>query len=163
MKIAIFPGSFDPFTLGHLDLLKIAVTLFDKVIVAVGYNHQKRGFLPVKQRIRLIENSITGLRDSGYDIEVTAYTGLTADFCKTSGARFIVRGVRNAIDFETEATIARANSQIFQGLETILLPANGAHIHISSTVVRDITINGGDPTPLLPQNIDIKEYMTDEE
>lgn len=162
MKIALFPGSFDPFTLGHYDLLKIASRIFDKVIIAVGYNHQKRGFLSIENRLRLINDAIAPLLAEGADIEVTSYTGLTADFCKKVGAGFIVRGVRNSIDFDTEATIARTNAKILPGLETIILPSCGEHIHISSTVVRDITINGGDPSDLLPGKIDIKQYLNND-
>jgi pantetheine-phosphate adenylyltransferase len=162
MKIALFPGSFDPFTLGHYDLLKIATRIFDKVIVAVGYNHQKRGFLTIENRLRLINDAIAPLKAEGADIEVASYSGLTADFCRKTGASFIVRGVRNSIDFDAEATIARTNSKLLAGLETIILPSCGEHIHISSTVVRDITINGGDPSDLLPENIDIKQYLNND-
>lgn len=161
MRIALFPGSFDPFTLGHYDLLKTAVNIFDKVIVAVGYNHQKKGFISIENRLRLIKDAISPLLAQGADIEVVSYSGLTADFCKKTGANFIVRGVRNSIDFDTEATIARANYHLLPGLETIILPSRGDLIHISSTVVRDITINGGDPSGLMPQNIDINDYLND--
>ena len=135
-RTAIFPGSFDPFTLGHMDVLQSALNLFDRIYVAVGYNHLKRGFLSPQTRVRLINDAVRPLVDAGADIEVLSYTGLTVDLCREKGADFIVRGLRTTTDFELESVIA-----------------------ISSTVVRDVIVNGGDAAPFLPSNIDINKYI----
>ena len=101
-RTAIFPGSFDPFTLGHMDVLQSALNLFDRIYVAVGYNHLKRGFLSPQTRVRLINDAVRPLVDAGADIEVLSYTGLTVDLCREKGADFIVRGLRTTTDFELE-------------------------------------------------------------
>ena len=159
MRIAIFPGSFDPFTLGHLDVLKSAIKLFDKIIIAVGYNHQKKGFMPNDARIALIKDAISDLKNCGTELEVTSYSGLTAEFCRQSHAEFIIRGLRTTTDFEMEYVIAQANKKIYPDIVTVFIPASHQYSFISSTVVRDIIINGGDASEFLPEGINIKKYI----
>ena len=159
MRIAIFPGSFDPFTLGHLDVLKSAIKLFDKIIIAVGYNHQKKGFMPNDARIALIKDAISDLKNCETELEVTSYSGLTAEFCRQSHAEFIIRGLRTTTDFEMEYVIAQANKKIYPDIVTVFIPASHQYSFISSTVVRDIIINGGDASEFLPEGINIKKYI----
>ncbi len=158
-RTAVFPGSFDPFTIGHLDVLKAALKIFDKVIVAVGYNHTKKGFMDPAARVRLIEDTIKTLKDTGAEIEVTAYTGLTVDFCIKAGAGFIVRGLRSASDLDSESVIAQANELMKPEVSTVFIPAKASTSFISSTVVRDVFINGGDTSPFMPENIKIENYI----
>lgn len=159
MRTAIFPGSFDPFTLGHLDVLNSAIKLFDKIIIAVGYNHQKKGFLSTEDRIDLIKSSISDLKDCGTILEVTSYTGLTVEFCRQSKAEFIIRGLRTTTDFEMESVIAQANKKMYPDIVTVFIPASHQFSFISSTVVRDIIINGGDASAFLPKGVNIKNYI----
>ncbi len=158
-KSAIFPGSFDPFTLGHMDVLQSALNLFDTIVVAVGYNHLKHGFFPPETRVRLINDAIKPLIEAGADIEVTSYTGLTVDLCRERNSRFIIRGLRTTTDFELESVIAQANRKMSPETVTVFIPASHTYSFISSTVVRDVLINGGDASPFLPSNINIKEYI----
>lgn len=159
MRTAIFPGSFDPFTIGHKDVLCSALAMFDKVIVAVGYNSTKRGFLSPEQRVEIIEDSIADLKANGSNIEVISYTGLTIDACKKENAQFIVRGVRTTADFEMESVIAQANKKMAPKITTVFVTASHEYSFVSSTIVRDIVINGGDAKDFLAENIDIKKYL----
>lgn len=156
---AIFPGSFDPFTIGHLNVLESSLRLFDKITVAVGYNHLKKGFMTPEHRIEYIRECIAPLVQRGYDIDVVSYTGLTVSFCKSRGIGFIVRGVRTGIDFETESSIANANSKIGPDIQTIFIPASPELSFVSSTAARDIIINGGDASAFLPSCTDISKYI----
>ncbi len=158
-RTAVFPGSFDPFTIGHFDVLKSALKIFDKVIVAVGYNHTKKDFLEPSVRVQLIEDVVKPLKDAGENIEVTSYTGLTADFCIKKGAGFIVRGLRSATDLESESVIAQANDLLQPMVTTVFIPARPHTSFISSTVVRDIFINGGDTSKFMPEGIHIDKYI----
>lgn len=155
MKVALFPGSFDPFTLGHLDVLRSALKLFDKVIVAVGYNSSKSGFFSPEQRVEIIKEATAGLEN----VEVSSYTGLTVDFCKEVGAGCIVRGLRTTTDFELESVIAQANRNMAPEILSLFIPAGHEFSFISSTVVRDVLINGGNAKCFLPDNIDITKYL----
>ncbi|MBO6068577.1 MAG: pantetheine-phosphate adenylyltransferase [Bacteroidales bacterium] len=155
MKTALFPGSFDPFTLGHLDVLQSALKLFDKVIVAVGYNYNKKGFFPLDIRVEIIKDAIKGLDN----VEVRAFDGLTVDFCKKVGANCIIRGIRTTTDFELESVIAQANKQMAPEISSVFIPSSHDYSFISSTVVRDVLINGGDARCFLPKNVDITKYL----
>lgn len=159
MRIAFFPGSFDPFTIGHKDVLCSALAMFDKVIVAVGYNSTKKGFLSPEQRVEIIEDSVADLKANGSNIEVISYTGLTIDACKGHNARFIVRGVRTTADFEMESVIAQANRKLAPQITTVFVTASNEYSYISSTIVRDIVINGGDAKDFMSENVDIKKYL----
>ncbi len=158
---AIFPGSFDPFTIGHLDVLESSLKLFDKVTVAVGYNHLKKGFMTPEHRTEYIMDCIAPLIRRGYDIDVVSYTGLTVNFCKSKGIKFIIRGVRTGLDYETESAIANANGRIAPDIQTIFIPAAPELSFVSSTVARDIIINGGDASLFLPSGTDISKYIPD--
>ena len=155
MRTAIFPGSFDPFTLGHLDVLKSALQLFDKVIVAVGYNSGKSGFFPPEIRVEIIKQAIAGLEN----VEVCAYEGMTISFAKQKGASCIVRGLRTTTDFELESVIAQANKKMAPGIQSIFIPSSHEYSFISSTVVRDVLVNGGDSSQFLPKNVDINYFL----
>ena len=155
MRTALFPGSFDPFTLGHLDILRSALQLFDKIIVAVGYNCTKKGFFPPDIRMQIIKDAIAGLEN----VEVCSYSGLTIDFCKQIGANCIIRGLRTTTDFEMESVIAQANRKMAPEILSIFIPAGHEYSFISSTVVRDVLNNGGSARCFLPSNVDIDHYL----
>ena len=148
-KKALFPGSFDPFTAGHLNILNRALTMFDEVVVAVGINQDKRGFFTNEQKIDIIKQ-ITGGMDR---IEIIAYDGLTVNICRELGIKHIVRGVRNMIDFDTERSIADANRRLAPEIETIIIPTAQEFAHISSSAVRDLISHGGDTSLFMPEGI----------
>ncbi len=149
MKIAVFPGSFDPITKGHVDIVKRAVPLFDKIIVAMGINSEKKYFFDQKTRLQFLRKTFENFEK----IEVDTYSNLTAFYCKEKGAHFLLRGLRNAIDFSYENTIANLNSTIGQNLETVFLMADAQYSCYSSTVVREIIKGGGDATIFLPASV----------
>ena len=155
MRTALFPGSFDPFTLGHMDILRSALTLFYKVIVAVGYNSAKSGFFTPDLRVQIIRDAVAGMDN----VEVCSYTGLTVDFCKEKGAGWIIRGLRTPTDFEMESVIAQANRKMAPEILSIFIPAGHEYSFISSTVVRDVLNNGGSARCFLPTNVDIDHYL----
>ena len=146
---ALFPGSFDPFTAGHLNILKRALTMFDNVVVAVGINQDKRGFFDMDKRLDIIRQATAGI--SG--VSVIQYDNLTVDTCRALGIRHIVRGVRNMIDFKTERSIADANRRIAPEIETIIIPTAQEYAHISSSAVRDILKHGGDYSAFIPEGV----------
>ena len=144
-KKGLFPGSFDPFTRGHDDIVKRALGLFDEVIIAVGYNESKKGWLTPEERVR----TISKLYADEPRITVESYTGLTVDFAREHGVTAIIRGVRTTADFEYEMQIAVVNRQL-AGIKTILLPASPQLSSISSSVVRELAHFGRDVSSLLP-------------
>ena len=148
-RIALFPGSFDPFTAGHLNILKRALTMFDKVVVAVGINQDKPGFFDMDKRLEIIRQATGGM--SG--VSVVQYDNLTIDACRERGIHHIVRGVRNMIDFETERSIADANRRLAPEIETIIIPTAQEFAHISSSAVRDILRHGGDYSSFIPEGV----------
>ena len=151
MKIAVFPGSFDPITLGHEDIIKRGSTLFDKIIVAIGVNGEKKYMFPLEERKRFIEEAFK----NEPNIEVVTYEGLTIDFCKKVGAKFILRGLRNPADFEFEKAIAHTNRKLSM-IETVCLLTAANTSYISSSIVRDVLRNGGDYTKLVPDSVRVK-------
>lgn len=151
-RTALFPGSFDPFTAGHLNILKRALTMFDEVVVAVGINQDKRGFLSNGKRLEIIRLAIAGMDN----VRVIEYDNLTIDTCKSLGIKHIVRGVRNMLDFETERSIADANRRLAPEIETIIIPTAQEFAHISSTAVRDIIKHNGDASAFLPDNVKLQ-------
>lgn len=155
MKTAIFPGSFDPFTLGHLDVLQSSLKLFDKIIIAVGTNVLKKSLFTVEERISMIE-SATGKTDN---VDICSYKGLTVDLCRDLNVYFIVRGLRTTTDFEMESVVAQANSRMEPEIITVFIPSSPSCSFISSTVVRDVLLNGGDASAFLPSEIDIERYL----
>ena len=157
-RIGIFPGSFDPFTRGHEAIVGEALRLFDKVVILIGYNSEKRGLLSVEARKALIER----VYDNEPRVEVTTYTTLTGDEAKRVGATTMIRSVRSSADFEYERTLARANRYVYPELQTILLLAPAEVEHISSSLVRELHAFGHDTKGLLPEGIELKEYLTQE-
>ena len=143
--LALFPGSFDPFTLGHADIVRRALGLFDEVIIGIGYNEQKASQLSVRERVEAIGK----LYKDEPHVRVESYTGLTADFAKASGATAIVRGVRTATDFEYELQMADVNRRL-TGIETVLLPASPELASLSSSLVRELQHFGHDVSEYLP-------------
>ena len=148
-KVAMFPGSFDPFTAGHLNILKRALTMFDEVVVAVGVNSDKRGFFSNEKKLEIIRQATSGMEG----VSVIEYGKLTIDACRERGIHHIVRGVRNMIDFETERSIADANRKLAPEIETIIIPTAQEYAHISSTAVRDLLKHGGDTSLFLPPTV----------
>ncbi len=148
-RIAIFPGSFDPFTNGHYDVVQRGTVLFDKVIIAIGNNSSKQRSFEVKKMVEIIKEVFAG----NDKVEVTDFKGLTADFAKEVGANFLLRGLRNTTDFEYENTIAQANRHINKNLETVFLITSPALAAISSTIIREIYRFGGDVSEFIPFEI----------
>ena len=139
-RIALFPGSFDPFTIGHIALIRKALPLFDRIIIAVGINTGKHCFQPLDERIAVIRRAISDMPH----VEVDSYSCLTTDFCKQKGARFILRGVRDNSDFEYERKIADINRIVAPDIETVILLADPQSATISSTMVRELAAFGQD-------------------
>ena len=148
-RIALFPGSFDPFTIGHYDIVERALPMFDKIIIAIGFNSDKEGFFKLDDRIAWIKTAFKHEEK----VEVLSYEGLTVDFCHKVGAEFILRGLRTASDFEYERAIAQMNRKLHPDLESIFLLTAPEHTPISSTIVRDIIRHGGDATEFLPKGV----------
>ena len=148
---ALFPGSFDPFTAGHLNILKRALTMFDNVVVAVGINQDKRGFFDMEKRLDIIRQATSTLDG----VSIIQYDNLTIDTCRALGIRHIIRGVRNMIDFETERSIADANRRLAPEIETIIIPTAQEYAHISSSAVRDILKHGGDYSAFIPEGVQL--------
>lgn len=152
MKIALFPGSFDPFTRGHEAIVRQALTLFDKVVVAIGENVGKNSLLSTEERIKLIEQ----LYADNERVEAIAYSTLTGDAARAVGASAIIRGVRNTIDFEYERTLAQTNKRLFPEIETILLLTPADLADVSSSAVRELMAFGHDVSDMLPEGIDLQ-------
>ena len=152
MNIALFPGSFDPFTRGHEAIVRQALTLFDKVVVAIGENIGKSSLLSTEERIKLIER----LYANDERVETIAYSTLTGEAARAVGASAIIRGVRNTIDFEYERTLAQTNKRLFPEIETILLLTPADLADISSSAVRELLAFGHDVSEMLPEGIDLQ-------
>lgn len=151
MNICVFPGSFDPITAGHVDIVKRALPLFDKVIIAIGVNSQKNSLFPMETRVEWIRNVFA----DEPKVTIDSFDKLTADFCKKVGAKWILRGLRNAADFDYEKTISQLNYIVGDKVETMFLISQPQFSHISSTIVREIIKGGGDASPFLPEEIKI--------
>ncbi|MDB5021981.1 MAG: Phosphopantetheine adenylyltransferase [Pedobacter sp.] len=147
MKTALFPGSFDPITIAHVDILKRSIPLFDRVVLGIGLNSSKQGFLSIETR----EAIVRSVFKSYPNVEIALYEGLTVDFCKTIGASYMIRGIRSVADFEYERAIAQINQTMMPNVETIFILSKPEYSAISSTIVRDILRNHGDVSPFLPK------------
>ncbi len=150
MKIAVFPGSFDPVTLGHVDIITRGASLFDELIIAVGTNALKTYRFTAAQRVAFLEEAFSELKN----VKVTHYTGLTVDYCKTIGAHYILRGLRNPADFQFEESIAQANKKM-TGIDTAFLLTAPEYSFISSSIVRDVMKNGGDYSAFVPKGVSL--------
>ncbi|MCX6231617.1 MAG: pantetheine-phosphate adenylyltransferase [Bacteroidetes bacterium] len=149
MKIAVFPGSFDPITIGHESILKRAVPLFDKLIVAVGKNAEKHSYFPLEKRIAWIKEVFKDYPS----ITVEEYSGLTIDFCKKVAAQYILRGLRTSADFEFERRVGQINKQMHPEIENVFLLSLPEHNSLSSSIIRDIVSNGGDASQFVPKAV----------
>lgn len=148
MRRAIFPGSFDPLTLGHFDIIMRGITLFDELIIAIGINAEKQYMFTLEQRMQFITAAFV----NEPKVSVLTYEGLTVDFCKKMDANFILRGLRNPGDFEFEKAIAHTNRKLTE-IETVFLLTSSGKSYISSSIVRDVIRNGGDYTGLVPDTV----------
>ena len=148
MKKAVFPGSFDPITLGHVDLIYRGLEIFDEIIIAIGVNADKKQLFSLEDKIQQIKNTFK----NEPRIKVTSYKGLTVDFCKSVNSKYMLRGLRNSSDFNYEQSIAQTNSSL-SSIESVFLISSPQLIHISSTIVRDIIRNGGDYKSLVPESV----------
>jgi pantetheine-phosphate adenylyltransferase len=148
-RICLFPGTFDPVTLGHVDIIQRAIPLFDKIVVGVGINASKSPMFSPEQRLQWIDEIFKGQPI----VEGAVYEGLTINFCQKIGAKFILRGIRYVSDFEYEKTIADANRTMDPSIETIFLTGEPKYTSVASTIVRDIIRNAGDASPFLPDAV----------
>lgn len=149
MNIAIYPGSFDPFTNGHLDIIKNGAEIFDKVIIAVSHNINKSSFLPIETRINLINQSVSNIKN----VEIDFYQGLTVDYAQKVGANIILRGLRNQNDFEYELQISQTNNALQENLKTVFLITKPELAYISSSMVREILAHNGDISKFVPEAV----------
>jgi len=154
-KIALFAGSFDPFTLGHKAVVEEALRIFDRVVVGVGENISKRSLLSVEQRCQLITDTFC----DEPRVSVASYSTLTGDFAREVGATALVRGVRNTVDFEMERAMEATNRELYPDLTTVLLVTPAEYMHISSSMVRELLAFGRDVDEFMPHNIDISDYL----
>ncbi len=148
-KIAVFPGSFDPITIGHESIIKRAVNLFDKIIVAIGEHSDKASYFSIEKRIEFIKKVF----ENYPTVEVEHYTGLTVDYCKKVNAVYILRGLRTSADFEFERSIGQVNKMLYPDIETVFLLTKPEHTALNSSVVRDILRNNGDASQFVPKEI----------
>ncbi len=153
MKIAIYPGSFDPITKGHLDILKTGAEIFDKVIIAVARNSEKKGFLPVDERVKLIKESVKDLDN----VEVDSFEGLTIEYAKKREAKVLIRGLRAVSDFEYELQLSQANSSLSSEIKTVFLTTKPKYNFISSSTIKEIYLNNGDISKFVPEPV--YEYL----
>ena len=154
-RTAVFPGSFDPFTVGHEALVKRALPIFDKVIIAVGENAEKKNLFSIEMRLKMISRVFEGESR----VEVARFSGLTVEFCRSHNARYIIRGLRTSADFEYERAMGHMNWKMAPEIDTIFLLTSTEHTPVNSTIVREIIKYGGDASMFVPLSIDIKDYL----
>ena len=147
MKVALFPGSFDPVTKAHVDIIKRSVGLFDKLYIGVGDNSSKKGLLSIEKREQLLR----AVFENEPKIHIVAYEGLTVDFCKSIGATYMIRGIRTVSDFEYEKAIAQMNHSLAPDIESIFIVSKPGYSSISSTIVREILRHHGDVSQFIPK------------
>jgi pantetheine-phosphate adenylyltransferase len=153
-KIAVFPGSFDPFTIGHEAIIRRAINLFDEIIIAVGANALKKNFYSLETRKEMISKVF----ENEPRVTVDHYEGLTVDYCRKKGAGYLLRGLRTSADFEFERAIGQVNKAMAPGIESVFLLTVPEHSFINSTIVRDIIMNGGDASRFVPAAINLNNY-----
>lgn len=154
-KIAVFPGSFDPFTVGHEDIVLRALSIFDKIIVAIGVNSTKQSLLNIEARVKIVSRVF----QSCDQVSADYFEGLTVDYCRKVKATHMLRGIRTASDFEYEWAIAQINKKMLPSVESVFLLTTPEHTPVNSTIIREIIRNKGDASQFLPEGIDIKEYL----
>lgn len=152
-RIAVFPGSFDPITKGHEDVILRAVPLFDEIIVAIGTNSSKKYYFELEKRLEMIQHTFR----NEVNVKVETYKGLTVNYCKEVGATHLLRGLRNSTDFEFERSIAHVNQALNPDLDTVFLMSLQEYSAINSTIVRDILYNGGDASRFVPEGLDLNQ------
>jgi pantetheine-phosphate adenylyltransferase len=152
-RIAVFPGSFDPFTVGHQNIVLRAMLMFDEIIVAIGENSQKNYMLSLEKRKAIIADAFKGVEQ----VKVESYSGLTVDYCNAEEAKFILRGLRNSRDLDFEQPIAQMNKKLDDSIETVFLVNAPEFSAINSSIVREIYLNGGDVSDFLPNGIKLEE------
>ncbi len=152
MKVAVFPGSFDPITQGHVDIILRALPLFDKIIVAIGVNSTKAALFSLERRLHWLEEVFKGMTK----IEIGHFEGLTVHYCQAIGAQYLVRGLRNASDFDYEKTISQLNNIVGKNIDTVFFISRPEFSHYSSTIVREIIKGNGDASPFLPHSVVIE-------
>ena len=157
-KVAVFPGSFDPFTIGHEAIVRRAFSLFDEIIIAIGANALKKNYYSLDTRKSMI-NMV--FKDEPR-VKVSYYEGLTVDYCKNIGAGYLLRGLRTSADFEFERAIAQTNKVLDTNIESVFLLTVPEHSHVNSTIVRDIIKSGGDASVFVPKVIDLKKFRGEE-
>jgi pantetheine-phosphate adenylyltransferase len=154
-KTAVFPGSFDPFTVGHEDIVLRALNLFDKIIVSIGVHSMKQSLMTIEARERMINKVF-----ENYDqIQVDSFEGLTVDYCKKMKATHMLRGIRTAADFEYERAIAQINKKMLPTVESVFLLTSPEHTPVNSTIIREIIRNHGDVSQFIPKGILINDYL----
>ncbi len=151
MTIAIYPGSFDPITNGHLDILKSGAEIFEKVIIAVSYNANKKGFLTIDERVKLIKESVTDFPN----VEVDSFEGLTVEYAKKRSASVLLRGLRTSFDFEYEMQLSQTNNALYNEIKTVFLITKPEYNFISSSCVREILLNKGDISGFVPEAVQV--------
>lgn len=156
-KIAIFPGSFDPFTVGHESIVLRALPLFDKIVIMIGYNINKQSFYPLEKRLKWIKHVFKDEEK----VEVCSHEGLTVDFCRQVNAKYILRGIRTSADFEYERAIAQVNKKMHPDIETVFLLTLPEHTPVMATIVRDVVSHGGDISMFIPKSLNIEEFKLD--
>lgn len=154
-RIALFPGSFDPFTPGHEAIVEQGLRIFDRIVVGIGVNSEKQGLLTPENRRRLICDVFRGEKH----VEVVTYEGLTGDYCRSRGIKFILRGMRNTVDYEYERGVMLVNQRLYPEITTVLLFTPPEYVAISSSVIRELCAFGHDPSELMPGNIEIRNYL----
>jgi len=157
-KVALFPGSFDPFTIGHEAIVRRAFSLFDEVIIAIGANALKKSYYSLDVR----KSMISLVFKDEPRVKVSHYEGLTVDYCKHVGAGYLIRGIRTSADFEFERAIAQTNRVLCPSVESVFLLTAPEHNHINSTIVRDIIKNGGNASAFVPKALDLKKFKSEE-
>ncbi len=154
-KIAVFPGSFDPFTVGHENIVLRSLGLFDRVIVAIGKHSTKKPLLDIKTRLKMV-NDVFRTCDQ---VSADSFEGLTVDYCRRVNATHMLRGIRTSADFEYERAIAQINKRMLPTVESVFLLTTPEHTPVNSTIIREIIANGGDASQFLPESIQIKDYL----
>jgi pantetheine-phosphate adenylyltransferase len=155
-KTAVFPGSFDPFTVGHEALVRRALILFDRVIIAVGENSEKKNLFSIENRLKMISKVFEGENR----VVISRFSGLTIEFCRKNKAGYILRGLRTSADFEYERAMGHMNKKMAPEIDTVFLLTSTEHTPVNSTIVRDIIVNGGDASMFVPAVIKISDYLS---